>query len=179
MSVTDRFSVVRSRPDSRFQPSGICRGCSPDERRQIERRPHIHTTELRNVVVQGGKVHVHLPAVADEESKRWLEQLGGKLPARHLGATEGALDTRIGVEVHTGEPARCSEWSDVTAIFIRPRILGNICHMMNENVLPLLIGAWHSKKAVPQCSLHAMDCMTLPTSCCTKLGYLTRGRDPQ
>jgi len=134
----ERFSVVRSRPDSRFQPSGICRGCSPDERRHIESRPHIHTTELRNVVVQGGKVHVHLPAAADEESKRWLEQLGGKLPARHLGATEGALDTRIGVEVHTGEPARCSEWSDVTAIFIRPRILGNICHMMNENVLPLL-----------------------------------------
>ena len=33
---------------------------------------------------------------------------------------------------------RCAQWANVTAVFLRPRILGNICHMMNENILPLL-----------------------------------------
>ena len=92
--------------------------------------PPIHTTEFRNVIVRNDTLHVYLDA-ADERSQYWTGQLRGHLSARALGAKDSAaLGRRIAVQVHN-QPVWCSQWDDVTAVFIRPRILTNICHMMN------------------------------------------------
>ena len=132
-----RRSTVTVRHDSTFRPTGICRGCTADERKHLESVPPIHTTEFRNVIVRNDTLHVYLDA-ADERSQYWTGQLRGHLSARALGAKDSAaLGRRIAVQVHN-QPVWCSQWDDVTAVFIRPRILTNICHMMNENILPLL-----------------------------------------
>ena len=63
-------------------------------------------------------------------------QLNRQARDEHHDATEHRV---VNVE-YREKPLRASraQWANVTAVFLRPRILGNICHMMNENILPLL-----------------------------------------
>ena len=104
--MSTRWSTVAVRQDSTFRPTGICRGCTAAERKQLESVPPVHTTEFRNVVVRDQTVHVHLDS-ADERSQYWARQLRGQLSAQALGASQRALGQRIAVQVHAGVPARC------------------------------------------------------------------------
>ena len=129
MSPLPRRSTVTVRHDSTFRPTGICRGCTADERKHLESVPPVHTTEFRNVIVRNDTLHVYLDA-ADERSQYWTGQLRGHLSAQALGAKDSAaLGRRIAVQVHN-QPVWCSQWDDVTAVFIRPRILCSFaeCH---------------------------------------------------
>lgn len=91
-------------------------------------------TDLYNVAVQDGVFHLHI-APTDRASLAEARRLGERLPAAAL-ATRSLPFART-IRVHS-TPLRCSHWENTSSFFIRPYHLGNICHLYNENLLPLI-----------------------------------------
>lgn len=117
----ERWSFVRARAET------IARGLPYAE----------HVTNLDNVAIASGTVHVHINP-ADNESLHWAHQLGSSLPAQALAVRSlpGGLPRLI---VRTDKPLRCTAWDVANLFFFQPYHTDNLCHMMNEALLPLML----------------------------------------
>lgn len=119
-SSNTRWSILRARDDT------IVRGLPRDE----------HVTDLYNVAVSKHAVHVHIHPT-DHESLARAREFNGSLPAQALARRElpGGVPRLI---VHTS-PLHCATWDSASLFFLQPYHIGNLCHLMNEAVLPLML----------------------------------------
>ena len=110
--------------------------------------PAEHVTDFSNVTIHFHKaVRVDYAVIraalqpSDGESRRALRALrldDGKLPEQAIATPIGLSPFRLGLEVNTTtEPTAC-EWEPTAVFFLRLYNAGNLCHLLNEALLPLL-----------------------------------------
>ena len=100
-----------------------------------------HVTDLRNVVVRGvrtGTATLHAWLHPDDmASQREASTFrGGILPARALAAYKTPWVMHIDAKV-SAAPVVC-DWEPTSVFFVRLYNAGNLCHLINELLLPLL-----------------------------------------
>ena len=93
-------------------------------------------TDFYNLAIENGVIHLHV-APTDNASRSTIERLGQRLPALALAAN--ALPYPRTLRMHD-TPLLCAErqWENSSSFFVRPYHLSNICHLYNENLLPLV-----------------------------------------
>ena len=100
-----------------------------------------HVTDFTNVVArsEGGHVGTFHAAVHphDEASLREVSTFaGGLLPPRALATYSTSWKLKVAA-VSSPSPALC-EWEPSAVFFVRMYNVGNLCHLINELLLPLL-----------------------------------------
>ena len=102
-----------------------------------------HVTDFANIVLSGGANYASLHADLspdDEVSMRAVRALGlgpgRQLPSQAVATPKMAFKLQLEAQ-HSEAPTTCA-WERTAIFFIRLYNAGNLCHLLNEAVLPLL-----------------------------------------